>query len=83
MRIGKALEAPQSRFEQRASAFGVPSRVVMKGRGNLNDALQEGLFRLRRGQPDLFPGLVGLEKVPTVELFDALPELLRCLLMDM
>ena len=51
----ETFEAPQARLEQRARTSCVAPRVVMKGRCNLNDALQEGLFRLRRAQPDSLP----------------------------
>ena len=40
----------------------------------LDDALKKGSLRFRRGQPDLLPGFVGLEKMAVIELVKAFVE---------
>lgn len=58
----------QPSLQQRLRTLQVPPPVVVKRRRYLNDSLQKCLVRFRRSQPNLFPGLMRIEKSPAVEL---------------
>jgi len=47
--------------EQAGGAEGVRAAEVVEGDGDLDEGLEEELFRLRGGEPDGFPGFVGGE----------------------
>ena len=74
MRIGKIGKSFQAGIEQGPRPAMVTARVMMERRSDLDDALQEGLFRFRRTQPDFFPAFVRLEKTAAIELLDSLLE---------
>ncbi len=44
---------------------------MVKGHGDLNQALQELLFRCRSGTPSVFQHLMGLEEGGGIEQFDS------------
>lgn len=72
---GKLFQLFEPLSEQRLCSRPVAARVMVKCGSHLDDALEKCFFRLGRGQPDLFPGFVGLEEASRIELFQALSEL--------
>src|ERR1017187_1625227 len=53
------VEAAERGGEQARDSEGIVATLVFQRGGDLNDALQEGLLRLRRREPDTLPGFVG------------------------
>ena len=53
------LEFAQGGGEEAGRAEGVVAAEVVEGDSDLNEALQEGFFRLGGVEPDAFPGFMG------------------------
>jgi hypothetical protein len=63
--------------QQRLRAHVIARRMVMKGDGNLDQALNESFFSGGvDGPPDVFPDLMSFEKLSAIEVPDSLPETL-------
>ena len=60
--------------EQAGGAEGVRALQVVEGDGDLDEALEEGFFGLRGGEPDALPGFVGGEELSGVVVAEALGE---------
>jgi hypothetical protein len=57
------VEAAERGAEQARDSEGIVATLVFERGGDLNDALQEGLLRLGRREPDALPGFVGGEEL--------------------
>ncbi|HET9402752.1 MAG TPA: hypothetical protein VFO34_17530 [Candidatus Acidoferrales bacterium] len=77
MIVGRILDLGETGSKQRFRAHEILPRMVMKGRGDLNDSLEAAPFFAVRFQPDFFPGLVRFEKVARVEVIRASREFSR------
>ena len=71
---GIGAEAAQGAGEQGAGAGGVAALEVVEGGGDLDEGLEEVFLRLREGEPDGFPVLVGEEELAAVVAGKALGE---------
>ncbi len=60
-------EFPPTFFEQGAKSRRVPARVVVEGRGDLNQAVEKNLFIAHGAEPHGFQSFVGFEEFPRVE----------------
>jgi hypothetical protein len=58
-RVG--LEFAEGGCEEPSGAEEIVAAEMVKGYGDLDEGLQKELFRLRGGEPDAFPDLVGFE----------------------
>lgn len=55
MFFGKDIELQQTCVQKVSRAQPIISRIVVEGRGNLNQALQEHFLGIWRLEPDFFP----------------------------
>lgn len=72
----KSQQLDDSGSEKQFGALRIGLLTVMKSSGNLNQALQESLLRLRFHEPDFFPEFVSFEEFSGVEVLQALFEFL-------
>ena len=72
----EAGELDDAGGEKRFRAVGIFSLMMVKGSGDLDEALQESLFRFRLEQPNFFPEFVSFEEFFGVEMREALFEFL-------
>ncbi len=77
MAFGVTRKIAQRASQHRPRTQGVSVTVMVQCDGYLNQPLQEPLLRLGGGAPNVFEGLVGLEKGGAVEQLDPLPILLE------
>lgn len=56
-------------MKQIAAAQAVRAGIMVKCGGHLNEALKEHFFGVLRLQPDFFPVLVGIIKMPGIKGF--------------
>jgi hypothetical protein len=70
----KSLDLCKSGLKKVLSALAIRSRIVMEGRRDLDQTLQEHLFRIQSLQPDFFPMFVGVIEAPGIEVFKSLPK---------
>jgi len=68
------LEAAEGVLQHAFRAEEVAAAEVFEGGGDLDDALQEGLFRLGGGEPNQFPGFVRGEVLAGVVAAEAFGE---------
>jgi len=71
---GVGFEFAEGGGEEAGGAERVRALEVVEGYGDLDEALQEGLFGLRGSEPDGFPGFVGGEEVGGAVVAQALGE---------
>lgn len=57
-----ALELAEGGVEEALGPEGIVAMQVVKSDCNLDQTLEEGFFWLGGGEPDAFPGLVGVEE---------------------
>jgi hypothetical protein len=67
MIVGKARQFGESRRRKRSRAAGISAIVMMAGRGQLDQPLQERFFRLEFSKPELFPYFVCLKKLARIK----------------
>ena len=72
--VREFLQLCQGGFEERFHSDEVVASGMVKRSRELNEPLQEGLFRFGGGQPDFFPDFVGLKKLAGIEQGDSPPE---------
>lgn len=70
MIVRKAFELRNPGGKQRSRPARVSPAVVMKGRGDLDQALKESFLRLPGAKPYFFPNLMRLEEAARIELCD-------------
>ena len=67
MMVGKARQFGEPGGRKRSRAAGISATVMMAGRGQLDQPLQEGFFRLKFSKPQLSPYFVCLEKLARIK----------------
>ena len=67
MRRSKRIEFGHSFFEERLKPIEIPSRVMVEGRRNLNQTVQEPFFVTSCMEPHGFEGFVSFEILFCVE----------------
>src|SRR5712691_5234446 len=77
--FGEPVEFFEAGPEQRLRPSTIAPGVVVERGGHLDNALKKSSLRLGRSQPDLFPGLMGIEKMALVELLETSAKFFFCL----
>jgi hypothetical protein len=70
----KSLDLCKPGLKQILGALAVRSRIVVEGRCDLDQSLQEHLFRIESYEPDFLPKFMSVVEVPGIECLKSFPK---------